>query len=556
VWTQQAKLFASDGATDDSFGFSVSIFENTVVAGAYGDDTGSLVNSGAAYVFVRNGSVWNQQAKLIASDAASSDNLGTSVSVSGDSIIAGAYGKDVGGNAQQGAAYVFNRTGSTWSQQAKLVATGGMASDQFGYSVDLSGDTAIVGAYSVDIGAELNQGAAYVFARAGETWTQRVQIVAPGASDDNFSIAAAIDGSTQIVGAYRSDVSGNLNQGSAWIYDMVGADFSVANNDATSVTYSSLAAALLPAVSGQQITATEAAWKRISTLDTAGRSLIFVGNDDIRTPSQSAITLGGSSSILVPAGAVAEFFGQLRVSAGASADITGDSFLLGSRGIMTARTNSSLSINAPIAELDGQTRIEQGASLTFAGTATAIGSTTANSDSSLSVGETFNNRDTFTITTGTISAPLFFNHVQSNFFGTSALFGSLFNNLGATTTIRSGTLYVFGSLTNNGTIIGTICSGCTSTPPNMDIGGSLNLGSAANLNMPFLGSTVRVGGNFDCAINSNTRYDMSLATLQLEGNGTEQTLEVMSLDIGPDVNGLDRSISGHYPINTLHIGTS
>ncbi|MFN7337658.1 MAG: hypothetical protein ACK5SZ_00775, partial [bacterium] len=316
----------------------------------------------------------------------------------------------------------------------------------------------------------------------------------------------------------------------------------------------SLSAAMLPATGGQQITATQAAWRNIGTLNTFGRSLGLFSSGDLITPSTSTIELAGSSTLGVGALSDIEINGQLR--GGGYANVDASCFLLGSRGILTARTNSSLSINAPIAELDGQTRIEQGASLTFAGTATAIGSTTANSDSSLTVGETFNNIDTFTITTGTINAPLFFNRAQTNIFGTSALFGSLFNNAGATTTIRSGTLYVFGSLTNNGTIIGTICSGCTSTPPNMDIGGSLNLGSAANLNMPFLGSTVRVGGNFDCAINSNTRYDMSLATLQLEGNGTEQTLEVMSLDIGPDVNGLDRSISGHYPINTLHIGTS
>ena len=194
--------------------------------------------------------------------------------------------------------------------------------------------------------------------------------------------------------------------------------------------------------------------------------------------------------------------------------------------------------------------------MTFAGDATAIGPTTANLNSSLTTGGTFTNIDTFTITAGTISTPLFLNRAQANIFGSSAVFGSYTNEAGATTTIRSGTLFVFGSLTNNGTIIGTICSNCLGTPPNMDIGGDLNLGPAANLTMPFEGSTVRVGGHFNCAINSNTRYDMSLATLQMEGMGSEQTLEVMSADIGADALGLDRTIAGHYPIDTLHIGAS
>jgi len=251
-----------------------------------------------------------------------------------------------------------------------------------------------------------------------------------------------------------------------------------------------------------------------------------------------------------------DIFGQLRVSAGASADVSADSFLLGSRGILTARTNSSLTINALSADLDGQTRLEQGASLTFSSSATAIGPTTVGLNASLTTGGVFTNIDTFTITAGTISAPLFYNRAAANIFGSTAIFGSFANEAGAITTIPSGSLFVFGSLTNNGTIVGTICTACGSTAPNLYVGGSLILGPAANLTMPFAGSLVHVGGSFDCAIDSNTRYHMSVATLQLEGTGMEQTLEVMSADIGADVLGLDRSIAGQYPIGTLEIGPS
>ncbi|MDX2017654.1 MAG: EF-hand domain-containing protein, partial [Planctomycetota bacterium] len=262
----------------------------------------------------------------------------------------------------------------------------------------------------------------------------------------------------------------------------------------------------------------------------------------------------GGSSMVTSLGGALDVFGQLRTASNASADLSADSFRLGSRGILTARTGSSLTINAPVANLDGQTRLEQNASMTFAGSATAIGPTTANLNASLTAGGTFTNLDTFTITSGTISAPLFFNRDAANIFGTSALFGSYTNDAGATTTIRSGTLFVFGSLTNNGTIVGTICAGCAGSPPTLDLTGSLVLGPDANLTMPFVDALVRLGGNFDAAINNNTRYDMARAILQLEGTGAPQTLEAMSLDRGQDPTALDRTIAGNFPIGTLRVG--
>ncbi|MFN9976096.1 MAG: hypothetical protein ACK58T_39990, partial [Phycisphaerae bacterium] len=312
--------------------------------------------------------------------------------------------------------------------------------------------------------------------------------------------------------------------------------------------------ALLPATSGQQITAAEAAWRGVASLNTFGRSLGLGSSGDLRTPSTSVLDLGGSSALAAATDSSMEIFGQLR-SAG-FIDLTANSFRLGSRGILTARTGSSLTINAPVASLDGQTRLEQRASMTFSGSVTAIGPTTASANASLTTGGTFTTIDTFTITSGTISSPLFDNRAQTNIFGSSAVFGSFTNNAGATTTIRSGTLFVFGSLTNNGTIVGTLCSNCLATPPNLDVGGDLNLGPAANLNMPFADSLVYLAGDFNNAINANTRYDLSLATLQLEGTGAEQTLEVMSRDIGANDSGLDRTIAGHYPIGTLRIGPS
>jgi hypothetical protein len=136
--SQQARLTASNPAANSNFGVSVAISGSTAVVGA---DTRSS-KTVAVYVFVRSGSTWTQQAKLTASDGAANDFFGVSVAISRSTAVVGADGK----NASTGAAYVFTRSGSTWSQQAELTASGGAGGDEFGFSLALSGSTAVVGA--------------------------------------------------------------------------------------------------------------------------------------------------------------------------------------------------------------------------------------------------------------------------------------------------------------------------------------------------------------------------------------------------------------------------
>ena len=128
--------------------------------GAYGDDDGGT-NSGSAYVFMRSGTFWSQQVKLTASDATAGDYFGVSVSISGDYAIVGAY-RDDGDGSDSGSAYVFMRSDTTWSQQAKLTAFDAAAGDEFGFSVSISGDYAIVGAWCDDDGGT-DSGSAYIF---------------------------------------------------------------------------------------------------------------------------------------------------------------------------------------------------------------------------------------------------------------------------------------------------------------------------------------------------------------------------------------------------------
>jgi uncharacterized protein (TIGR03437 family) len=225
VWTQQQRLTADDGAEGDQFGGSVAISGDTLVVSAPLDDIGANSAQGSAYVFVRNGGVWTQQQKLIANDGAALDFLGLlSVAVSGDTVVLGAVSDDIGANGDQGSAYVFTRSGTIWTQQQKLTADDGAKSDQFGRSVAISGETIVVGANTDEIGANIGQGSVYVFTRSGATWRQRQKLIADdGAANDSFGVSVAISGDTVVVGASSDDIGANVDQGSAYVFTRSGA---------------------------------------------------------------------------------------------------------------------------------------------------------------------------------------------------------------------------------------------------------------------------------------------------------------------------------------------
>lgn len=223
AWTQQAKLTAGDGATNDAFGLSAAISGDTAVVGSFLDDTPSGANAGSAYVFTRSGTVWTQQAKLTANDAATGDSFGISVAIEGDTIVIGAESDDTAGGVDAGSAYVFTRTGTVWTQQAKLTALDAAAGDRFGYSVSLSGNTAVVGAQSDDTAGGSNAGSAYVFTRCGFAWTQQAKLTASdGAGNDTFGVCVSVSGDSVIVGAYTDDTPGGANAGSAYVFTRSG----------------------------------------------------------------------------------------------------------------------------------------------------------------------------------------------------------------------------------------------------------------------------------------------------------------------------------------------
>jgi hypothetical protein len=218
IISSQQKLQAADGVTGDQFGVSIALSGDTLVVGANGDDIGENMNQGSAYVFIRSGGGWIEQQKLIANDGAANDYFGVRVAVSGDTLVVGAYCDDIGANADQGSVYVFTRSNGVWTQQQKLVANGGLAGDIFGIAVALSGDTLAVGSYA-DIGANYGQGSVYVFTRNGGVWTQQQQIIAnDGDTGDVFGNAVALNDDTLVVGANGDDIGENMNQGSAYVF--------------------------------------------------------------------------------------------------------------------------------------------------------------------------------------------------------------------------------------------------------------------------------------------------------------------------------------------------
>jgi hypothetical protein len=210
--TQQATLTASDAATRDYFGAAVALSGDTAVVGAFN----KYRDQGVAYAFVRGVSEWTQQARFVAMDGVADDDFGVSVAVSGDTALVGADTKD----HAHGAAYVFVRKNGAWAPEAKLVADDGLSGDYFGAAVSVSGDTAVVGAFNADAA----RGAAYVFVRTDGAWTEQAKLVADDATDDAvFGVSVSVDGDTVVVGAFGP----NGGAGGAYVFTRTGASWAI-----------------------------------------------------------------------------------------------------------------------------------------------------------------------------------------------------------------------------------------------------------------------------------------------------------------------------------------
>jgi hypothetical protein len=215
-WDEEAQLFASDADEFDWFGASVSINGENLIIGAHNnDDNGS--NSGSAYIFKKNKDGWLEVAKLNASDGDSEDYFGWSVSIDKDTAVIGAIGdSDNGGHS--GSAYVFKNSGNIWSQEVKLLSSDGEEGDGFGCSVNVAGNYMIIGSYDDDDNG-VSSGSAYVFKNDGITWIENEKLLASDGEDgDFFGFSVSFNNEYAVIGAVFGDNNIKQRTGCAYIF--------------------------------------------------------------------------------------------------------------------------------------------------------------------------------------------------------------------------------------------------------------------------------------------------------------------------------------------------
>ncbi len=221
TWQQRAKLVGDNPEAADNFGESVSVDRNTVIVGVPRDDDAGR-DAGSAYVFFRDGITWKNQAKLIPADLSGSDAFGEVVFIHGNTAIIGANGHTHGEKRFTGAAYVFVRNGNRWAQQAKLTVDDGGKADRFGTSVGFIGKTIVVGAPFYDSENAKDVGTAYVFVPDGNSWKQQAKLrPKDGGKGHNFGAGVATTGNIVIVGAPGYD---RPERGSGAAYSFVRED--------------------------------------------------------------------------------------------------------------------------------------------------------------------------------------------------------------------------------------------------------------------------------------------------------------------------------------------
>ncbi|HET6546125.1 MAG TPA: hypothetical protein VFG55_05195 [Rhodanobacteraceae bacterium] len=266
TWTRTQKISADDAPPDAGYGWSVALDGSTAVVGA--------VSSGVVYVYTRSGGTWTQTQELVPDDpdagfffgaavaidgtrilvgspfqsktyvydfddpsgnwllsdtlvpvgGSSGDQFGVTVALEASTAIVGAFGGTVGGNTEQGAAYVYEESGGTWTQTQQLLADDGAAGDWFGSAVALQGDTAMVGSLHADTDPPFtDQGATYVFSRSGQTWaqTQKLTVTVPPGGG-NLGQSIAIDGTQAVVIARNAVQVGQSFVGAAYVFDNTG----------------------------------------------------------------------------------------------------------------------------------------------------------------------------------------------------------------------------------------------------------------------------------------------------------------------------------------------
>ena len=293
--TQTAKLKSSVEQDYDCFGKSVSIYDTTIVIGAYHDDYSSISNCGSAYIFTRKNSHWvsstQEDYKITASDKAADDQFGRSVGIYGNTIVVGAYGK----NSNRGIAYIFEFNGTTWQQTGRLIPSNGAANDYFGISTSIYGDTVLVGSYLSNYNGITNSGSAYLFEKPVGGWTDinenQILSADDAAANDDFGISVCINQDNIGVGAYLTD-----NQGAD-----AGAAYWYRHCQATSSTIVESACSSYTSPSGNYTWTSSGIYKDTIQNVTGCDSIITI-NLTINQPTSSSINVNACDSYTSPSG--------------------------------------------------------------------------------------------------------------------------------------------------------------------------------------------------------------------------------------------------------------
>ena len=430
-------------------------------------------------------------------------------------MVVGVPNDTVGGNMYQGSVRVFTRIGTVWSAQATLTASDGAGSDWFGSSVAISGDTIAVGVVYDDVVSSGvtngNQGSVRVFTRSGTVWSAQATLTASdGAASDYFGASVAISGDTIAVGVSFDDVGSNTDQGSVSVFG----NYRVYNQTG-GIGSATLADAVNRAWNGDRLVVGNAAMSQASSvIDASQKRLTFVGVEPMTLGADALLTLGNNSVFLrspdVPAAGLT-VAGKLTAPQGGTASFEQLSVAAGGQLL---QRGSTILVNQGLSTAGGGVSYLQGPVLAE-GVSTAVGG-------------------------------------QNRVAADTDVFSN-YTNAG-TTIVQRGILYIYGTLVNTGTMTGQVNNGFLPPAPGdgIAVGGDYTVAAGGSLTLPDPAWWLRVGGNLDIAINSPSRFDRGVATVEMTGLGTapEQTFEVMSRNLGPVNAGFSAS---NYLLGSLRI---
>ena len=559
AWVRTASLTPASPQNEDYFGSATAIdlIESRVFVSAVLDNTGFTTDHGTVSVYEKSGANWIATANLTASPIAANAQFGSSLAVDGNRLAVGAQGETQAGFAAAGAAYIFELNGGSWAQTARVASPTPAASENFGASIALEGDTLAVGAPSSYFANPQTPGGVHMYRKLGASWTHigTIRSDAP-TSFDRFGRSVELRNGKLIIG-------GNFgSSGAVMMYEEIGG-----------------------------------AWTRVARVASAsstganelGTDLAWI--DDNFFIAGAPYTANGGAVITFRASSAANIDNYLQIDANEMSDAAlvaqpNDRILLRStafNGTGTANLSSKpLQLRATehvTIGADMLVRLADGSSITdepgtgehdlvvagelvspTTGTVTFDELTTVAGGQFLLNGATMLVNRTFATTGGRsyLKGQILAESVSTSGSGQNRVAGDVdcfadYNNAG-TTIIQRGVLYIYGSLVNTGTLTGEYDLGYLPPTPGdgYSIGGDYIVGADASLILPDAVWRLGVGGDLDIAIDDPARFSMAVATIEMTGlsKSAEQSFEAMSANLGAVDAGFAAS---NFPIGTLRI---